>query len=503
MRALVRISVVLWCVLCSVHIAGAQELDSLRQKALSEKMEEYFAAIEREGIEVQKEECDFLVESATDSLVRQFIALKAYDHYLNSPVMGSEAVAIHLLDNWFLPGKVKMKNDFDLINAQVYADFNRQSLLGMKAPGLTMENSEGQTVSLFGETPSEGKRFSALYFYDTDCSKCKIETILLRNVLEDNDYPVDIYAIYSGDDKDAWEAYAGKQLAVEAGKVNVMHLWDPELDSDFQRKYGVLQTPRIFLIRPDGVIMGRGLDVESLYLMLRDIFRDVELTYGSDESAALFDGILSSEEGSAGPSEERVRSLVEYILDSTLPKGDTLMFRQLSGDLLYYLSTRSGEGIKGGLKYLLDKSIYGQPSAWDSQDDSLKIVGFADIMNSLLSKAEPGTSVPDIKVPAERIFKGKEKSGIYDLRKLRGDRNIILFYTEGCNICKAEKSRIREILAQDRRSKALFINVDEILASNPSLADTLFDSFDLSSLPYILETDKNGIVMRRYLSYIL
>ena len=488
-------------ILCSVQVAGAQELDSLRQKALSLKLEEYFAAIEREGTEVQKEECDFLIESTTDSLVRQFIALKAYDHYLNSPVMGSEAVAIHVLDNWFLPGKVKMKNDFDLINAQVYADFNRQSFLGMRAPELIMETIDGRTVSLFDESPSDGKRFSVLYFYDTDCSKCRIETILLRNVLEDNDYPVDVYAVYSGDDKAAWEEYADRQLAIEADEVNIVHLWDPELDSDFQRKYGVLQTPRLFLIRPDGVIMGRGLDAESLYMMLRDIFRDVELTYGSDESVTLFDGILDSDEGLAGPSEERVRSLVEYISESTLPKGDTLMFRQLSGDLLYYLSTRSGEGVKEGLKYLLDKSVYGQPAVWDSQDDSLKIVGFADIMNDLLSKAEPGTSVQGIKVHGELVFKGKEKAGKYNLGKLRGDTNIILFYTEGCNVCKAEKAEIRKLLMQDRRAKALFVNVDEILASDPSLADTLFNSFDLSSLPYIILTDRKGVVLRRYLSY--
>jgi thiol-disulfide isomerase/thioredoxin len=177
------------------------------------------------------------------------------------------------------------------------------------------------------------------------------------------------------------------------------------------------------------------------------------------------------------------------------------MFRQLSGDLLYYLSTRSGEGVKEGLKYLLDKSVYGQPAVWDSQDDSLKIVGFADIMNDLLSKAEPGTSVQGIKVHGELVFKGKEKAGKYNLGKLRGDRNIILFYTEGCNVCKAEKAEILKLLMQDRRAKALFVNVDEILASDPSLADTLFNSFDLSSLPYIILTDRKGVVLRRYLSY--
>ena len=307
MKILNEIFAVLIVFLCSMQLAGAQELDSLRQRALSQKLDEYFAAIEREGTAVQIEESDFLIESTQDSLVRQFIALRIYDHYLNSPVMGSEAVAVHVADKWFLPGKVKMKSDIDLINARVYADFNRESLVGKKAPALTMQSLDGTEVSLFGT--SGPQRFSILYFYDTDCSKCRIQTILLRNVLEDNNYPVDVYAVYSGDDKAGWEAYAARQLAINADKVNVIHLWDPSLDSDFQRKYGVLQTPRMYLVRPDGIIAGRGLDTEALYLMLRDIFKEVELTYGSDESAKLFDGIFASEDGTISPSAERVIDL--------------------------------------------------------------------------------------------------------------------------------------------------------------------------------------------------
>lgn len=498
MRPLTQIFIILIVFLCSLQISGAQELDSLRQKALSEKLDEYLAAIEREGTAVQIEESDFLIESTQDSLVRQFIALKIYDHYMNSPVMGSEAVSVHVADKWFLPGKVKMKSDIDLINAQVYADFNRESLVGKKAPALTMQSLDGTEVSVFGTAP---QRFSVLYFYDTDCSKCRIQTILLRNVLEDNNYPLDVYAVYSGDDRSAWEAYATRQLAIDADKVKVIHLWDPSLDSDFQRKYGVLQTPRMYLVMPDGTIAGRGLDTEALYLMLRDIFKEVELTYGSDESAELFDGIFASEDGEVSPSAERIADLAGYIEASTLPKGDTLMFRQLSGDLLYYLATRSGEEIKEGLKHLIDKNIYGQPEAWDSQDDSLKVVGFADLMNDLLSKARPGTVVPSLKVPAQRVAKGRSKVGTYNLRKLRGDRNIILFYTEGCEMCKAEKLAIRELSAQEDDVRAIYVNVDEIMASDPSLADKLFESFDLSSLPYIILTDRKGVIVRRYLSY--
>ena len=177
------------------------------------------------------------------------------------------------------------------------------------------------------------------------------------------------------------------------------------------------------------------------------------------------------------------------------------MFRQLSGDLLYYLATRSGEGIKEGLKYLIDENISACPKAWDSEDDSLKVIGFAQIMDDLLSKARPGTLVPDVKVPAERITGNKSKTAKLKLRKIGADNNIIVFYAEGCEICKAEKAAIKELVAADPKIRAIFINMDQIIAEDPSLAEKLFDSFDLSSLPYILLTDRKGEVVRRYLSY--
>lgn len=488
-------------VLCPAYALMAQELDSLTQKTLSEKLSEYYLAMEREGTDVQKQECDFLIGAATDSLVRQYVALDIYDHYMNSPVMGSEAVAIHVLDNWFMTGKVKMKSEIDFINARIFADFNRQSLVGLRSPAINMRDINGNEVSLFGEGEQPAKRFSILFFYDTDCAKCKFESILMRNLLEDKNYPVEFYAIYSDDDESAWKEYVADQLVIEASEVNVTHLWDPELDSDFQRKYGVIKAPCIFLIRPDGIIMGRGLDSKGLFQMLDDLFRHDDLYYGTPESVSLFDNVLADDSGIINPSVDKVTRLADYIKTSTLSKGDENMFRQLTGDMLYYLASRSGEGFREGLNYLIDNNISAFPEIWNSPDDSLKVIGFAQIMDDLLSKAEPGSPVPSFKLPAERIAKGKSKTGTFKINKLKGERNIIMFYTEGCEICKAEKAALRQMASQDSNLQVLLINVDEIMREMPSVSESLFDSFDLSSLPYIFETDRKGVVARRYLSY--
>lgn len=471
----------------------AQELDSAVRVALDTKLAEYFMAIEREGTDVQKGECDFLIETCTDSLMRQHVALAIYDHYRDSKVMGSEAVAIHVFDTWIAPGKVQMRSDAEMMAARIFAEFNRLSLIGNKAPELSLYNIENEPVTILG-----GKgpgRFSVLYFYDSSCATCKVQSILLRHLFQDEDFPVDFYAVYASDDKESWEKYIDEQLTFDTSGMRVFHLWDPEISSDFQRKYGVIQTPRMFLISPDGTILGRGLDAQALSMMLHTIFDEVELEYGSDESIALYDGIF----GDIVPSLEDVKSIADYVASSTLEKGDTLMFKQMTGDLLYYLSLQRGEGFKEGLAALIDDQILSKPDVWNTADDSLKVIGMAEMYDDLLSRSTPGKLVPDMKLPGIRLSKGKEKEGTFSLRKLRGAENYIMFVTDGCSVCAAEKEAARKLVLENRKARVLMVNVDDVLVKNPALASRMFDSFDLSTLPFILQTDKKGKIYRRYI----
>lgn len=471
----------------------ARQLDSLSQASLRDKVKEYFGALQHEDLEVQKNEADFMIEVSSDTLVRQFIASEIYNHYIDSPVMGAENVAVHIFDRWFSDGTLKMDSDMDFINAKMFVEFNRQSLIGMKASPLVMEGMDGSLVELF--TPSDkGGSYRILFFYDTGCAKCKVESILLRNMLAVGSFPVEFYAVYSGDDRQAWESYVQERFP----ESDMIHIWDPSMASDFQRKYGVIQTPRLFLVSPDGVIIGRGLDSAALSTMLHGIFDEVNLEYGGDESVELFDKVFL--EGGAEPVENDVRRIADYIEYTALAAGDTVMFRQLTGDLLYYLSAQKGEAFKEGASYLINEKILSRGDIWRTQDDSLKVIGLAQFMDGLLDKTVPGSRIADLKVPAVQLKSGKDKAGVFRMTKLRGKRNIILFFAEGCHVCDAEKKAARELSENDRNVRVMMVNVDQIVASDPALASRFFDSFDLSTLPYIIETDRKGIILRRYIS---
>ena len=471
----------------AVFVAFSLSAQDARFEALGAKLDEYFAALAGDPISVQNAECDYLIESCKDSLTRQFVALKIYDHYLNSKIMGDDGVAVHIADTWFIPGKVAMKDDMDLLNAKVFAEFNRQAQLGAAAPGLVARDPDGASVTL----PVEGE-YTVLYFYDTSCSTCRIETPRLCNFLKDTDFPLKAVAFYTGDDAEAWDRYRATSLTAPG----LVHVWDPELESDFQRKYGVLQTPRMFLIAPDGTVLGRGLDTPALQILTEKYSGKEGYVYGTREGTELYEKVFAGYGDDLKP--EDVLDVAAYVAERTYGEGDTDSFKHMEGDLLYYLSSQTGETFKEGTKLFIDKYILGTPDIWTAPEDVSQVVSMATLMKELLERTPVGTAVPDLKVHGTLLrkpclFRKASKEGIFPLTKA----DYIVFYTNGCSRCEETLAAARTLA--DNKSKVLLVNMDKLFEAYPEEARILLDTFDLSGLPYVMQLGPGGVVQHRYL----
>lgn len=477
----------------SIQVSVSAQPDTAAMNALGEKLEEYLKIIEKEPADVKCGETDFLIESCQDSLVRQYTALKLYNHFIRSRLMGDETVAIHIYDKWFGSGKVAMKSDIDMMNARIFATFNRQSLIGSRAPELTMVDIDGQYADLFRQGTCSD-RPSVLFFYDSGCPTCKMDAVMLRSILSDSKYRVNLYAIYTQQSEEDWKNFVTGYLDIENPQVNIRHLWDPDLSSDFQLKYGLLQTPGIFLISRTGTVIGRKLDVIALKQLLDIYCKPYE--YGNEESEAFYDRIFSEYGGS--PECGQVRKICDEIADKTLSGKDTLLFKQMTGDLMYWLGNRRGEGLKCGLDYLIGKYITGKPDIWTDSDDSLKILPWAEMLSDLLGKADIGSRLPDITVSGLLKKGGREKTRTIRLDRLRNA--TVIFHTEGCSFCKAELEAADSLSGTDRKMKFFIIDMDLLIDSDPDTAFALFERMDLSVMPYITVVDGKGTVRRKYVS---
>ena len=423
-----------------------------RFDALGAKLEEYFAALAGEPLSVQNAECDFLIESCQDSLVRQFVALKIYDHYLKSKIMGEDGVAVHVADTWFIPGRVAMHAELDLLNAKVFAEFNRQALLGADAPALTLQDPMGKEVTV----PVDG-RYTVIYFYDTSCSTCRIETPRLSKFLKETDFPLTAAAVYVGDDAESWEEYRSTSLAVPG----MLHLWDPEFESDYQRKYGVLQTPRMFLVGPDGKIVGRAIDTPALQLLVEKFSGKESYVYGTREGMSVFEKVFAGYGEDLKPSD--ILDVAAYVL-------------------------------------FIDKYILDAGDVWTAPEDTAQVLSLARTMKGLLERTPVGSAVPDWKVSGEMLRKPcllrkAAKKGTFSLRKA----DYLVFYTQGCGRCEETLAAARRLA--DQGSKVLLMDMDALFTDRPDEARRLLDSFDLSALPYVMQLGPGGIVLHRYLEF--
>ena len=261
------------CLLLSLVLSAQEEDEFTRYAGLDSLLTKFYSALEREENEVKNSEFDSLIEMCGDSLTRQHVTMEVFDHYSHSRVMGEEAVAIHVYDKWIASGLVKTRSEFETMEKEMFATFNRNSLVGMKAPEIVLRKPCGKKVKV----PEPGK-ISIFFFYATDCKKCQLEKVLLPQALESIDIPVNLYAVVFGTDRKEWRAYR-KGFKVSNPNVRVVHLWDPEVDSDYQRLYGVTGTPKIFVILDDGEIIGRRLELDNI----PEIFDYLSITYGSKE----------------------------------------------------------------------------------------------------------------------------------------------------------------------------------------------------------------------------
>jgi len=254
-------------------------MDSLRRVLLTEKLDSYVEALVGQPLATHAEECDFLIDACRLESDRSFVALHLYQHYTEAKWMGAENVAVHIADEWILNKKVSI-DDVNFYRIFAFAEFNRLSLIGAEARPLQLQDRKGNPVVLdFGEKAAKDQgdcccnenpgRYAVLYFYSPTCSTCRLTTPGLVRVLKPYAGRLDCYAVNVDTEREPWNAYLESHPDfAEAAE----QLWDPEAEGDFPRDYGVLQTPQLFLITPEGLILGRRLDPAALQELLQQVF---------------------------------------------------------------------------------------------------------------------------------------------------------------------------------------------------------------------------------------
>jgi hypothetical protein len=217
-----------------------------------------------------------------------------------------------------------------------------------------------------------------------------VETPRLRALVKEGKYPLQVFAVYVGASAEAWAAYRDTF-------PGVTHVWDPEITSDWQRLYGVLQTPRMFLVNPSGTIVGRNLDTPALRILLNKEFSSDSYVYGEPSVMLRYAQFFTPYGDSLKVS--HVMDVADYLAARTFGEGNIEAFKQVEGDFLYFLSSQKTEVFRDAAVPFVEKYITKLPDVWTTPADKAQIVSLGEMLADLSARTPAGSRIPNLTVP--------------------------------------------------------------------------------------------------------
>ncbi len=484
----------------SLIICSGQETAKDTLKSLT-KEDVHFILKTMDGETVAKiiQSVDNVVAAGKDPAEKASVAYYVYDFYRNSKIMGYEEVAIYIADNYFLNKRYTLPNDMDIIEVSLFADYNRSSMIGMKAPSLVLPNLLGNETSLL---KTEGK-FKILVFYEDQCRVCKSEFPKMMEYLQGTNAPLVLYRVYTQPYRERWEGYI-KDLDTKyplPSSVSKFDVWDPDFVSDFSKKYGVLSTPKIFLLDSNNVIIGRGLNTKALSQLI-EIHSEKR-----DEMHNFFDQVFSSvipKDLSKEIDTADVFKLIDTFYESS--KKDTLFFNDLFKSLYQYLKQHYEYGIQKGAAYLGTKYMIEQPQMWEKSDLNLAEIKLAV---DLFNRNPLGKPVTDLQL---YNIKGKKKT-LYEAIGSESKYTALFLYDFDCAVCEAVADELKRIYSNYKENGINLVAVyvgknkralKKYLKKNNFEWETIwdkngksgmYDKYNLTGVPsiYLLDGEKRAI----------
>jgi peroxiredoxin len=136
--------------------------------------------------------------------------------------------------------------------------------VGQKAPDFTMNDVEGNPVTLYSKI---GSKLLLVDFWAAWCGPCRQENPNVVKVYNEfNKKGFDVFGVSLDQQKDAWVK------AIADDKLTWTHVSDLQYWSNSAAKlYAVNAIPANFLLDETGTIIGRNLRAEDLYNKVNEI----------------------------------------------------------------------------------------------------------------------------------------------------------------------------------------------------------------------------------------
>lgn len=188
--------------------------------------------------------------------------------YEKPAVMGGEKIQVYLIDNYYKDEYAQewfKENPYELVKIRLRADNMRPSLLGKTGQDLKCKNMSGVYETLYGlKSPVK-----VLFIYNPDCDHCQKEGPELAQVLQAWKGKVEVFALSL--DKDDQKT---NEFIVKYQTGSFHNVSDPQMESQYHRKYHVDITPEIYVLDPNNKIVAKDLHPNQLEPIIKEVLEN-------------------------------------------------------------------------------------------------------------------------------------------------------------------------------------------------------------------------------------
>jgi peroxiredoxin len=205
---------------------------------------------------------DKLIEQAKGSFdTYKYVIWQASYYAETAKEMGMENAFVHIVDKYYA------KNDSltlpDLRNRMMKkADELRQSLIGVKAPNMMMQDSSFQLKELYKVNAD----FVIIYFFDPDCGHCKTETdtLLMFYRQEKEMLNFDVFAVCSDTSMQKMKHY------IQTKNVPWTVVNGPRTATKYYKDlYDVPSMPTLYMMDKNKIIIAKRLSAQQMIDVMR------------------------------------------------------------------------------------------------------------------------------------------------------------------------------------------------------------------------------------------
>lgn len=233
----------------------------VRTPFFHQKLETYFEKVLVQSPDTIINAADKLIEETGENTETfKYIVWYVTSMSERSKIMGFDKIFVHMAEKYYVSGKAFWASDALIKSFKDRAEILERLLIGAKAPDLVMVDTTYKKVSVYGTKAD----YLLVYFYDPDCGHCKKEMAKLKPFYKKyKDHGVEVFAVFSASDVEAWKKYLKKNKLKWINAINGYNI-------DYHELYDIISTPTIYLLDKDKRIIAKRLSAEQVIRIVKE-----------------------------------------------------------------------------------------------------------------------------------------------------------------------------------------------------------------------------------------